>query len=109
MDRLTLFMSMATKIGRSSWRAWLRIAALTFALFHSQEEEYQVALPFLKDGLKAGDRAVQIINKHERTERGAAPRKAGVERGSRQSFCVQLEIRTWRTRTSGLVASISSQ
>lgn len=64
------------------------------AFFHSQEEEYQVALPFLRDGLKAGDRAVQIMNKHERTERMQRLKESGVDVEAAEA-CGQLEIRTW--------------
>jgi hypothetical protein len=64
------------------------------AFFHSQEEEYQVALPFLRDGLKAGDRAVQIVNKRERTERMQRLNEAGVDVEAAESRG-QLEIRTW--------------
>jgi hypothetical protein len=35
------------------------------AFFHSDEEEYQVLLPFIKDGFECGDKAVHIVNPHQ--------------------------------------------
>src|ERR1700689_3085597 len=32
------------------------------AFFNSDEEEYRVLLPFIKDGLKSGDKAVHVLN-----------------------------------------------
>ena len=38
------------------------------AFFHSDEEEYQVLLPFIKGGFECGDKAVHIINPHQRED-----------------------------------------
>jgi hypothetical protein len=32
------------------------------AFFNNDEEEYRVLLPFIKDGLKSGDKAVHVLN-----------------------------------------------
>jgi hypothetical protein len=39
------------------------------AFFHSREDEYDIMLPFMKEGIDAGDRAVYILDKDERAER----------------------------------------
>lgn len=38
------------------------------AFFHSDEEEYRVLLPFIKDGFECGDKAVHVVNPHQRHE-----------------------------------------
>ena len=45
------------------------------AFFHSDDEEYRVLLPFIKDGLECGDKAVHIVNpdqRHDHLQRLAA-------------------------------------
>ena len=32
------------------------------AFFNTDEEEYRILLPFIKDGLKSGDKAVHVLN-----------------------------------------------
>jgi hypothetical protein len=38
------------------------------AFFNSEEEEYSVLLPFIKDGLRCGDKAVHVINPDQRAD-----------------------------------------
>ena len=38
------------------------------AFFNSEEEEYRVLLPFIKDGFKCGHKAVHVVNPHQRAE-----------------------------------------
>ena len=38
------------------------------AFFNSDEEEYRVLLPFIKDGLKSGDKAVHVLNPEQRPD-----------------------------------------
>jgi hypothetical protein len=45
------------------------------AFFNSEEEEYRVLLPFIKDGFECGDKAVHVVNPgqhHDHLERLAA-------------------------------------
>ena len=45
------------------------------AFFHSDDEEYRVLLPFIKDGLECGDKAVHVVNpdqRHDHLQRLAA-------------------------------------
>src|ERR1700709_2300612 len=38
------------------------------ALFNSDEEEYRILLPFIKDGFECGDRAVHVVNPDDPVE-----------------------------------------
>jgi DcmR-like sensory protein len=38
------------------------------AFFNSEEEEYSVLLPFIKEGLQCGDKAVHVINPDQRAD-----------------------------------------
>lgn len=49
------------------------------AFFYSKEEEYQVLLPFVKDGLDTGDKSFQIVSNETVEERLAQLRKSGVD------------------------------
>ena len=64
------------------------------AFFGNSDEEYTVFLPFMKEGLAAGDRAVHIINKGHYEERKRRLAEVGISvRSAEQSG--QLEIRPW--------------
>src|SRR5688572_19894590 len=39
------------------------------AFFHSNEDEYRTLLPFLKEGIEAGDKTFQIVDKAQHEER----------------------------------------
>ena len=63
------------------------------AFFHSEEEEYRVLLPFIKEGFACGHKAVHVVNAHQRNEHmkrlvGAGIDPAAAERSG------QLELRT---------------
>jgi len=63
------------------------------AFFNSDDEEYRVLLPFIKDGFECGDKAVHVINPdqhHEHLQRLAA---AGIDPSAAQQRG-QLELRT---------------
>jgi hypothetical protein len=38
------------------------------AFFSTDDEEYRVLLPFIKDGLECGDKVVQVVNPHQYDE-----------------------------------------
>ena len=38
------------------------------AFFNSDEEEYRVLLPFIKDGFECGHKAVHVVNPDQRSE-----------------------------------------
>lgn len=65
------------------------------AFFHSREEEYELLLPFTKEGEAAGDRLFQVVDPAHREERRQRMAAAGidVEKVERRQ---QMEIRTWK-------------
>jgi MEDS: MEthanogen/methylotroph, DcmR Sensory domain len=38
------------------------------AFFNNDEEEYRILLPFIRDGLKSGDKAVHVLNPEQRQD-----------------------------------------
>jgi len=63
------------------------------AFFNSRDEEYRVLLPFIKDGLACGDKAIHIVDParhHSHLEHLAA---AGIDAAAAQGKA-QMEIRT---------------
>jgi hypothetical protein len=63
------------------------------AFFNSDEEEYRVLLPFIKDGLKSGDKAVHVLNPQQRPDHLRRLATAGIDAVSAQQTG-QLEFRT---------------
>jgi MEDS: MEthanogen/methylotroph, DcmR Sensory domain len=63
------------------------------AFFNSDEEEYRVLLPFIKDGLKCGDKAVHVLNPEQRQDHLQRLTAAGIDPAAAQQSG-QLELRT---------------
>src|SRR6204780_4548997 len=63
------------------------------AFFRSDEEEYRVLLPFIRDGLKAGDKAVHVLNPEQRQDHLQRLATAGIDPAAAQQSG-QLELRT---------------
>ena len=63
------------------------------AFFNSDEEEYRVLLPFIKDGLKSGDKAVHVLNPEQRQDHLRRLTAAGIDAAAAQQSG-QLELRT---------------
>ncbi len=63
------------------------------AFFNSDEEEYRVLLPFIKDGLKSGDKAVHVLNPEQRQDHLQRLVAAGIDPAAAQQNG-QLELRT---------------
>jgi hypothetical protein len=65
------------------------------AFFNDDDEEYRVLLPFIKDGLERGDKAVHVVNpdqRHDHLQRLAA---AGIDAAAaQQSGQFELKINT---------------
>ena len=75
-------------------RATINCRCHVCAFFHSREDEYNVLMPFMLEGLLAGDTAIHILDKDHRAER--------IRRLSEQGFGIedaeqsgQLDVRTW--------------
>ena len=64
------------------------------AFFASQEEENRVLLPFMKGGIEAGDKCVNIINNADREERRRVFAEAGIDVAKAERDG-QLELRPW--------------
>ena len=63
------------------------------AFFNNDEEEYRIVLPFIKDGLKSGDKAVHVLNPEQRQDHLQRLAAAGIEPAAAQQSG-QLELRT---------------
>jgi len=64
------------------------------AFFHNRDEEYQVLLPFIKEGLKRGEKAFHIVDPKLREEHLDRLRSAGVDVAKAEQ-CGRLELRNW--------------
>jgi hypothetical protein len=62
------------------------------AFFTSEDEEYRVLLPFIKDGIECGDKAVHVVNPRQRDEHLHRLTSAGIDTASTQQNG-QLEIK----------------
>jgi hypothetical protein len=63
------------------------------AFFSSDDEEYRVLLPFIKDGFSCGDKAVHVVNPDQRQEHLSRLAAAGLDAASFQQTG-QLDVRT---------------
>jgi MEDS: MEthanogen/methylotroph, DcmR Sensory domain len=62
------------------------------AFFSDDEEEYRVLLPFIKEGLERGDKAIQVVNPQQRDEHLRRLASAGIDSAVVQKSG-QLEIK----------------
>ena len=63
------------------------------AFFHSEEEEYRVLLPFIKDGFTCGHKAVHVVNPDRRNGHLQRLAAAGIDTDAAESSG-QFELRT---------------
>jgi hypothetical protein len=71
----------------------LREARHVCAFFNSDEEEYRVLLPFIKDGFECGDKAVHFISPDQRRDHLRRLAAVGIDPTAAQQTG-QLELRT---------------
>jgi hypothetical protein len=65
------------------------------AFFNSDEEEYRVLLPFIKDGLQSGDKAVHVLNPAQRQDHLQRLSAADIDPvAAQQSGQLELRINT---------------
>lgn len=64
------------------------------AFFTSQDDQYRVLLPFIKDGFAGGEKAVHIIDPRRRDEHVRRLRKVGIDATAAQ-HAGQLDLREW--------------
>jgi len=62
------------------------------AFFSTEEEEYHVLLPFIRDGLACGDKAVHVVNPHQHDEHFRRLAAAGIDVATAQRTG-QLDVR----------------
>lgn len=62
------------------------------AFFSDDDEEYRVLLPFIKEGLEHGDKAIQVINPEQRDEHLRRLTSVGIDSAAAQQTG-QLEIK----------------
>jgi hypothetical protein len=63
------------------------------ALFNSDDEEYRVLLPFIKDGFERGDKAIHVVNPDQRGDHLQRLSAAGIDTVAAQQRG-QLDLRT---------------
>ena len=63
------------------------------AFFNSDEEEYRVLLPFIKDGFERGDKAVHVVNPEQRDDHLQRLAAAGIDTNATE-HSGQFELRT---------------
>jgi hypothetical protein len=64
------------------------------AFFHRKQEEYQVLLPFIKEGFEQGDRAFHMVDPRHRAEHLQRLQEAGIDVAEAERTG-QLEVRPW--------------
>src|SRR3984893_18679802 len=71
----------------------LREARHVCAFFNNDEEEYRILLPFIKEGLASGDKAIHVLNPEQRRDHLQRLTAAGIDPAAAQQSG-QLELRT---------------
>ena len=75
--------------------ALLRGSCHACAFFHSKEEEYEVLMPFITEGLANGDRAVHIVDPNGREAHRHRLEKEGIDVAEAEGRG-QLEVLPWQ-------------
>jgi MEDS: MEthanogen/methylotroph, DcmR Sensory domain len=65
------------------------------AFFHSDDEEYRVLLPFIKDGFDCGDKAIHVVNPDQRLDHSQRLAGAGIDAAAAEKRG-QFELRSNR-------------
>jgi hypothetical protein len=65
------------------------------AFFHSKEEEYQVLMPFIKDGFEQGDRAFHVVDPKQRSAHLRRLESEGIDVANAEADG-RLEVRRWQ-------------
>jgi MEDS: MEthanogen/methylotroph, DcmR Sensory domain len=65
------------------------------AFFNSEEEEYRVLLPFIKEGFRCGDKAVHVVNPHQQQRHLDRLKAEEIDvEGARQSGQLDVRVNT---------------
>jgi hypothetical protein len=65
------------------------------AFFHSKEEEYQILMPFVKEGFARGDRAFHVVDPEHRDDHLRRLESEGIDVAKAEADG-QLEVRRWQ-------------
>jgi len=76
------------------------------AFFNSDEEEYRVLLPFIKDGLNCGDKAVHVLNPNQRQDHQHRLTAAGIDAERERSRAANWSSGSTLRSTFQMAASI---
>jgi hypothetical protein len=82
----------AVRLAGSTIDRWSHVCAF----FESRDQEYQVLLPFMKEGFDAGDKACHILDKEHREERLRQLTASGIDAAAAERSG-QLEMRPWES------------
>lgn len=66
------------------------------AFFETQDEEYEVLLPFIREGFQRGDKSFHIIDERRRAEYLGRLQRAGIDVAATEKSG-QLEVRGWES------------
>jgi hypothetical protein len=72
----------------------LTCATHACAFFHSCEEEERVLLPFVQEGIEAGDKLFHVLNNENQPDRRRSLLDSGIDLGAAEQTR-QVEIRPW--------------
>jgi hypothetical protein len=75
-------------------RATVNCRCHVCAFFHNRDDEYNVLLPFMKEGFASGDKGILIIDKGQRPEHMRRLADSGIDAEAAQASG-KLEIRPW--------------
>jgi hypothetical protein len=64
------------------------------AFFHSADDQYRILLPFIKDGVESGEKAVHIVDPRRRADHIRRLTGVGIDVGAVQKHG-QLEVHEW--------------
>ncbi len=74
--------------------AILQVSGHVCAFFHDRDEEYDVLLPFIAEGIEQGDKAFHILDPELLSDHLARLEKAGIDLNAAAARG-QLEVRSW--------------
>ncbi len=84
-----------------AWKGAVHVAGVALdryrhvcAFFHNADDEYEVLLPFIKEGFQTGGRVVEVVDPKKRVEQLERLRQAGIDTKEAQKNG-QLEVRDW--------------
>lgn len=78
------------------------------AFFHNADEEYEILLPFVSEGIRNGEKSFHIVDPQLRSDHARRLESVGINVASCEASG-QLEVRVWKKRTCAGDTSIRTQ